>query len=43
MYALHGRIVVNMSIFKDCDSFLDHKSKMANIVRQSLEYNRMKY
>ena len=43
MYFLHGRIVVNMSLFKDCDSFVDQKSKMATIVTQCLEYNRMKY
>ena len=43
MYFLHGRIVVNMSLFKDCDSFVDQKSKMATIVTQSLEYNRTKY
>jgi hypothetical protein len=37
MYFLHGRIVVNMSLFKDCDSFVDQKSKMATIVTQCLE------
>ena len=43
MYFLHGRIVVNMSLFKVCDSFVDQKSKMATIVTQCLEYNRRKY